>query len=226
MSIKGIITRRCHVNRIAILIMMWVLIFALAGCAAPLLGGLAGGGSGGDGTSSASIGAALSTNLTPKSVFDKVEKSTMVGLIGPAAFLNENGQLDGTVITEQCRFHTPDPPFLVPEDTSAQKGWVFTGRLNSDDELQETQAMEYRSFFGLGWSKQQTSTWPLRLTTLSEMPNSYLEERLEMVADVKLKKAQQDSLAQGYISDSQKIEEVVGRLEKIYDPEECIQKKN
>jgi len=214
------------VDHIAILLMMWVSIFALAGCAAPLLGGLTGGGSGGNATSSASTGAALSTNLTPASIFDQVEKSTMVGLIGPAAFLNENGQLDGTVIIEQCRFHTPDPPFLVPADTSAQKGWVFTGRLNSGDELQEMQAMEYRSFFGLGWSKQQTSTWPLGLTTLSEMPNAYLEQRLEMIVGAKLEKAQQDNLARGYISDSQKIEEVVGRLEKTYNPEECIQKKN
>jgi hypothetical protein len=214
------------VNRIAILIMMWVSIFSLAGCAAPLLGGLTGGGFGGNTTSPASTGAALSTNLTPPSIFDQVEKSTLVGLIGPAAFLNENGQLDGTVIIEQCRFHTPDPPFLVPEDTSAQKGWVFTGRLNSDDEVQEMQALEYRSFFGLGWSRQQTGTWPLGLTTLSEMPNAYLEQRLEMIASVKLEKAQLDSLAQGYISDSQKIEEVVGHLERTYNPEECIQKKD
>jgi hypothetical protein len=150
----------------------------------------------------------------------------MVGLIGPSAFLNENGQLDGTVINEQCSFHTPDPPFLVPEDTSAQKGWIFTGRLNSDNELWEMQAMEYRSFFGLGWPKQQTGTWPLGMTTLSEMPNAYLEPRLEMITSVKLEKAQQDSLAQDYISNSQKIEEVVSRLEKTYNPEECIQKSN
>jgi hypothetical protein len=214
------------VNRIAILIMMWVSIFALAGCTAPLLGGLTGGGSGGNATSSVSTGAALSANLTPPSIFDQVEKSTLVGLIGPAAFLNENGQLNGTVIIEQCRFHIPDPPILVPEDTSAQKGWVFTGRLNSDDELQEMQALEYRSFFGLGWPKQQTGTWPLGLKTLSEMPNAYLEQRLEMIASVKLEKAQQDNLAQNYISDSQKIAEVVGHLEKTYNPEDCIQKKD
>jgi hypothetical protein len=58
------------------------------------------------------------------------------------------------------------------------------------------------------------------------MPNAYLEQRLEITARVKLEKAQQDNLAQSYISDSQKIEEVVGRLEKTYNPEECIQKKN
>ena len=150
----------------------------------------------------------------------------MVEMIGPAAFLNENRLLDGTVIFEQCSFHTSDPPFLVPADTSAQKGWMFTGRLNSDDQLQEMQAMEYRSFFGLGWPKQQTSTWPLDLTTLSEMPNVYLEQRLEMIDGAKLEKAQQDNLAQSYISNSQKIEEVVSRLEKTYNPEECIQKSN
>ena len=73
----------------------------------------------------------------------------MVEMIGPAAFLNENRLLDGTVIFEQCSFHTSDPPFLVPADTSAQKGWMFTGRLNSDDQLQEMQAMEYRSLLAL-----------------------------------------------------------------------------
>jgi hypothetical protein len=206
--------------------MMWVSIFALAGCAAPLLGGLTVGGSGGNETSSPSTNLSLSTNLTPASIFDRLEKSTMVGLIGPAAFLNENGQLDRTVIVEQCRFHTSDPPFLVPADTSAQKGWVFTGRLNSDDELQEMQAMEYRSFFGMGWSKQQTGTWPLGLTTLSEMPNVYLEQRLEMFAGTTLEKGQQENFAQVYISSSQKIEEVVGRLERAYDPKECVQTKH
>jgi hypothetical protein len=213
------------VNRIAIPIMMWVSIFALGGCAA-LLGGLTGGGSGtAPPAPAASAGTIVSTNATTPSIFDKVEKSTKVGLIGPAAFLNENGQLDSTVIIAQCSFHTPDPPFLVPEDASAQKGWVFTGRLNSDDELREMQAMEYRSFFGLGWSKEQTGTWPLELTTLSEMPTAYLDQRLEMIAAAKLDKPQQDSLAQGAISDSRKIEEVVSRLEKTYNPQECIQDK-
>jgi hypothetical protein len=162
----------------------------------------------------------------PPSLFDRVEPSTKVGLIGPAAFLNENGQLDGAVIIAQCSFHTPDPPFFVPADASARKGWVFDGRLNSEDDLREMQAMEYRSFFGLGWPKQQTGTWPLELTTLSEMPSAYLEQRLEMIATFKLDKAQQDTLARGYISDSRKIEEVVSRLEKTYNPQYCNQKKN
>jgi hypothetical protein len=48
--------------------------------------------------------------------------------------------------------------------------------------------MEYRSFFGLGWPKEQTGTWPLELTTLSEMPTAYLEQRLEMIAAAKLDK--------------------------------------
>jgi hypothetical protein len=133
------------VSRLAIVLMMWLQIFALGGCATPLLGGLTGAGPGGNSSSEGSS-IAMSTNLTPASIFDKVEKSTKLGLVGPAAFLYENGALDATVITEQCTFHMPDPPFLVPEDTFAQKGWVFTGRLNSEDQWWEMQAMETAAF--------------------------------------------------------------------------------
>jgi hypothetical protein len=211
------------VNRIATPVIILVSIFALAGCAAPLVGAASGAGSAA--ASSAGMAAtSLGTNLTPAPIFDEVEGSTKVGLVGPAAFLNENGELDATIIIEQCRFHTPDPPFLVPENASTQKGWVFAGRLNGDDKVREMQAMEYRSFWGWGWPKQQTGTWPLGMTTLSEMPNAYLEQRLATIGGTKLEKAQQDSLAQRYISDSQKIEEVVGRLERTYNPEaQCIQ---
>jgi len=142
--------------------------------------------------------------------------------MSPAAFLNENGQLDVAVIDAQCRFHTPDPPFLVPSQT-AQKGWVFNGRLDDDDRAREMQALEYRSFFGFGWPKQQINTWPVGMTTLSEMPNAYLEQRLAMLASAKLDQGEQTALTQRYIGDSQTIEDAVARLEKTYDPEvECL----
>jgi hypothetical protein len=194
--------------------MMLASIFALAGCAA--LSARSGGSSSGGGTP---VATALSANPAPPSIFDRLEKSTKVEVVGPPAFLDENVQLDASVINEQCSFHTPDPPFLVPADLPAQQGWVFLGRLNSDeDETREMQALAYSSFFGWGWSKQQTNTWPLGMTTLSEMPDAYLEPRLAMIVGAKLEKAQQDQLTRESIDDSQKIEEVVGRLERSYNP--------
>jgi hypothetical protein len=34
------------------------------------------------------------------------------------------------------------------------------------------QALEYRSFFGFGWPKQQLATWPVAMTTLGEIPDA------------------------------------------------------
>ena len=96
-------------NRIVTRLMMLASIFALAGCAAaPLLGALFGGSSSGGGSPPATAAAtALSANPTPPSIFDEPEKSTKVGVVGPAAFLDENVQLDASVINEQCSFpHT------------------------------------------------------------------------------------------------------------------------
>jgi hypothetical protein len=212
------------VNRIVTRLMMLASIFALSGCAAPLLMSLLGGSSSASPAATAAP-ATLVGNPTPPSIFDELERSTRVGLVGPAAFLSENVQLDVSVINEQCRFSTPDPPFLVPTDLAAQKGWVFLGRLNSEDQLRAMQTLAYRSFFGWGWTKQQTNTWPLDMTTLSEMPNAYLEPRLAMIAGAKLDKAQQDQLAHEYIDDSQKIGEVVGRLQSGYNPlRQCPQR--
>ncbi len=203
-------------------LMCTISLMLLAGCAAPLLGALSGSSSGANNASTASSAASLSANLTPPSIFDQVEKSTRVGLVSPAAFLSENGQLDAAVINSQCRFHTPDPPLLVPSAAAAQKGWVFNGRLD-DDRAREMQALEYRSFFGFGWPKQQINTWPVGMTTLSELPDTYLEQRLTMLASAKLDQAEQAALTQRYIGDSRKIEDAVARLEKTYDPEvECV----
>ena len=198
----------------------------LSACAAPLLGALTG--SEGNTTPAAATATTggVTVSVPPSSVFDEAEPSTKVGLISPAALLAENGQLDMTIIDEQCKFHTPDPPFLIPSDDAAQKGWVFTGRLDDEDHLREMQAMEYRSFFGLGWPKQQLNSWPLAMTTLSDMPEAYLEQRLTMLANAKLDKPQQDSLAQNYIDDSKRMGETVARLEKTYNPEvDCLNKK-
>jgi len=198
----------------------------LMGCAAPLLGALTGGGGGSTPPATAASAGALTVTIPPTSVFDEAEPSTKVGLISPAALLAENGQLDMTIIDEQCKFHTPDPPFLIPSDDAAQKGWVFTGRLDDENHLREMQAMEYRSLLGWGWPKQQLNSWPLAMTTLSDMPDAYLEQRLTMLANAKLDKPQQDSLAQNYIEDSKRMGETVARLEKSYNPDvDCIEKK-
>jgi len=58
------------------------------------------------------------------------------------------------------------------------------------------------------------------------MPEAYLEQRLTMLANAKLDKPQQDSLAQNYIEDSKRMGETVARLEKSYNPDvDCIEKK-
>ena len=198
----------------------------LTGCAAPLLGALTGGGGSTPPPVATASAGGLTVTVPPTSVLDEAEPSTKVGLISPAALLAENGQLDVTIIDEQCKFHTPDPPFLIPSDVAAQKGWVFTGRLDDEDHLREVQAMEYRSLFGWGWPKQQLNSWPLAMTTLSDLPEAYLEQRLTMLANAKLDKPQQDNLAQSYIDDSKTMGETVARLEKSYNPDiDCIEKK-
>ena len=90
------------VNRIVTRLMMLASIFALAGCAA--LSARSGGSSSGGGTP---VATALSANPAPPSIFDRLEKSTKVEVVGPPAFLDENVQLDASVINEQCSFpHT------------------------------------------------------------------------------------------------------------------------
>jgi hypothetical protein len=213
------------VNGFAKPLLVAIFVLALAGCAAPLLSALTGSpGSSSPAPPTATAGA-VSITIPPSSIFDEAEPSTKMALMSPAALLEENGQLDLAIMNEQCKFRSPDPPFLVPSE-AAQKGWIFAGRLNDDGKLREMESMEYRSFFGFGWSKQQLNSWPLGMTTLSEMPESYLDERLTVLSNAKLAKEQQDSLAQRYVDDSRKIQERVARLEKTYNPEaQCIEPK-
>src|SRR5690242_12687222 len=185
------------------------------------------GGSGGSaGGSPSPAPAAGGAAIPPPSLFDQVEKSTPVGLMSPAALLDGNPRLEADVVSAQCKFRTADPPFFVPK-TDSNKDWSFVGRLNDkmdgDREMREMDAMEYRSFFGFGWSKQQLNSWPVDMVTLSEMPKVYLDQRLAMLSKVKLDEGQQKDLAARYIDDSQKIQDTVERLEKTYNPDvECI----
>lgn len=195
-------------------------LFTLAGCAA-LAGLLPGVGSGGSSGAATSTGAAAT--VPPASIFDQVEMSSELQLIAPSALLQENGRLDQQIIAEQCKYHTPDPPFFVPT-VDAHKGWNFIGRLNEqkDGEPREMQAMEYRSFWGFGWPKQQLNSWPVSMVTLSQMPRQYLSERLVMINNSKLNQDQADELTKRYIDDSAKIGDAVKRLESTYNPDsEC-----
>jgi hypothetical protein len=210
-------------NLLAKLLMPLLSLTMLAGCAAPLLGAL---GSSSASTTAEAGSAALNFNAAPPSTFDEVEPSTRIGLMSPAALLNENGQLDLAIVDEQCRFHTPDPPFLVPAD-GAQKAWTFAGRLDhrDKDQFREMESLEYRSLFGLGWSKQQLNTWPVGMTTLSEMPDNYLEQRLAAVANAKVDPSAQSTLTWQYVEDEQRLRQIVARLERTYNPEtECASK--
>ena len=117
---------------------------------------------------------------------------------------------------EMCirdRFHTADPPFLVPT-TTANKNWTFNGRINegkrSEGDVGDAEALEYRSWFGFGWPKQQLNTWPVSMATLSEMPKEYLDDRLTMLSDhtFQVNKAQTDLLTKDYIEDSHKIQDL------------------
>lgn len=197
-------------------------LFTLAGCAAlaALLPGGAGGGN--SGSASAGSGGAAAT-IPPASIFDEVELSSQFQVVAPSALLDETGWLDQQIVAEQCKYATPDPPFFVPT-ADAQKGWSFIGRLNEkqDGETQEMQALEYRSFWGFGWPKQQLNSWPVSVVTLSQMPREYLAERMEMINNSKLSQDQIDELGRQYIANAGEIDGRVRRLERTYNPEtEC-----
>ena len=195
-------------------------IFALTGCAA-LLSMFGGGSSGGSSAPAAGTGAGA---VVAPSIFDEMETSTKVAIFSPAALLEGNPRLEMTIVQSQCKFHTADPPFLVPTLT-ANKGWTFNGRVNQGTVEgggdHEAEAMEWRSWLGFGWPKQQINSWPLSMVTLSDMPRMYLDDRLEMLSqnNYKLNQRQQDALTQQFIEDSQKIHDVTHRLVSTFNPD-------
>ena len=198
-------------------------LFALGGCTA--LGALVPSSSSSSTTSAAAPAAGAATESVP-SIIDEVETSTRLAVFSPAALLDGSAWLDATVVDSQCRLHTPDPPFLVPT-TIANKSWTFNGRINegkrSEGEVGDAEALEYRSWFGFGWPKQQLNTWPVSMATLSEMPKEYLDDRLTMLSDhsYQVNKAQTDALTKEYIDDSHKIQERVSILVSSFDPSKC-----
>jgi hypothetical protein len=198
-------------------------ILVLSGCAA--LGALIPGGSSSSASTTAAPAAGAATASVP-SIIDEMETSTKLAMFSPAALLVSSPSLDATIVDSQCRFRTADPPFLVPT-TTANKWWTFNGRINegkaNDSYIGDAQALEYRSWFGFGWPKQQLNTWPVSMATLSEMPKEYLDDRLTMLSDhpYQVDKAETDGLTKEYIDDSRKIEERVSILITSFDMKEC-----
>jgi hypothetical protein len=197
-------------------------LYVLSGCAA--LAGLMPGGSSSSAGTTAAPAAGAATASVP-SILDQVEPSTKLAMFSPAALLDGSTSLDATIVDSQCRFRTADPPFLVPT-TIANKTWTFNGRVNSgqpDRVGRDAEALEYRSWFGLGTPKQQLNTWPVSMVTLSEMPKAYLDDRLTMLSDhtYQVNKAQTDALAADYIDESRKIQGRVQILVASFDPSKC-----
>jgi hypothetical protein len=198
--------------------------FMLSGCAA--LGALIPSGGSSSTSSSAAAPAAGAATASVPSIIDEIETSTRLAMFSPAALLNSNPSLDATVVDSQCRFRSADPPFLVPT-TIANKTWTFNGRVNEgksgDSQSGDAQALEYRSWFGFGWPKQQLNTWPVSMVTLSEMPEEYLDDRLTMLSDhsYQVNKAQTDALTKDYIDDSRRIYARVSILVSSFDVSKC-----
>jgi hypothetical protein len=199
-------------------------LFVLAGCAA--LGALLPGSSSSSASTSAAAPASGAAVASVPSIVDEVESSTRLAVFSPSALLDSNPWLDATIVDSQCRFHTADPPFLVPT-TAANKTWNFNGRINegktTDGTVGDAQALEYRSWFGFGWPKQQLNTWPVSMATLSEMPKEYLDDRLTMLSDhtYQVNKVATDALTKEYIADSHKIQDRVSILVSSFDMNKC-----
>ncbi len=204
-------------------------LFVLGGCAA--LGALMPtSGSSSSTAATAAAPAAGTATVSMPSITDEVEPSTKLAMFSPVALLDGNGALDATIVDSQCRFRSADPPFLVPTSV-ANKTWVFTGRINEgkadDSYIGDAQALEYRSWFGFGWPKQQLNSWPVSMVTLSEMPQAYLDDRLPMLSDQVLKdnKEQSDMMLRDYFENARAIQTRVQILVSAYDPGKCPSEK-
>src|SRR5205814_400930 len=91
----------------------------------------------------------------------------------------------------------------------------------------QIQSMEWRSFLGWRWPKQQLNTWPVSLVTLSQLPDIYLHDNLAALAQFqngpKLNERQQDAVTRGFIDNAARIQESVKRLEVSFNPDtECV----
>jgi hypothetical protein len=180
-----------------------------SGCA-----GLASQGGGSGGASGIAESAVTSAAPGP-SLFNFVGRSTKFLFVSPSALLANSGNIEKSLIQEQCMFHSADPPFLVP--TFNQK-WLFVGHMNQGPSIQ---ALEYKSIFTLGLSgPQQLSAWPVSLVSLSDFSDAYLAERLPVVGKAQ-PDVRSDILAE-YIDNSRRIRDITDSIIRNYNPQvEC-----
>jgi hypothetical protein len=170
-----------------------------------------GGSSGGPGVAESAV-----TSAAPgPSLFNFVGRSTKFVFVSPSALLAGSGNIEKSLVQEQCMFHSADPPFLVP--TFNQK-WLFIGHMNQGPTIQ---ALEYRSIFTLGLSgPQQLSAWPVSLVSLSDFSDAYLAERLPVVGKAQ-PDVRSDILAE-YINNSRRIRYYTDSIIRSYNPQvEC-----
>lgn len=161
------------------------------------------------------VAESAATSAPGPSLFNFVGRSTKFVFVSPSALLADSGNIEKSLIQEQCMFHNADPPFLVP--TFNQK-WLFVGHMNQGPTIQ---ALEYRSIFTLGLSgPQQLSAWPVSLVSLSDFSDAYLAERLPVVG-----KAQPDvrsDILADYINNSRRIRYITDSIIRTYNPQaEC-----
>jgi len=189
-----------------------------SGCAAPLAANS--GSSAAESAAAKGAGGAVSNTVSSPSIFDITARSTKIAFLSPAALLSDNSDIASQIVREQCRFDTPDPVFFVP-DQSKQLGWTFAGRLDGKPYFQ---AAEYRSIFTLGLKSGplQVNTWPLQLTSLADMPDLFLEQRLAAVGSAELNPSDQRELLQEYMQQEHRIQHVVTPLMNSYSHQsEC-----
>ena len=181
------------------------------GCAAPLLGGAST-----SAVSSLAASAPVTDAMANPSVMDYTADSTKIAFLAPAALTSGNRSTEASVVKEQCYFKTADPLFFVP-DEAQQPTWDFVGRLDAANHFE---ALEYRSILTLGLmdGDAQLNSWPVELIALSDMPEVFLQQRLTLLAQAKLQPSDQHELAQEFINQSQKLQEVVTELEAQYKP--------
>ncbi len=154
--------------------------------------------------------------ISNPSMFDYTTDSTKIPFLAPAALASGNRLTESYVIRQQCYFRTADPLFFVPDELQ-QPSWDFAGRLDSTDHFE---ALEYRNALTLGLTdgKAQLNTWPVELVSFSDMPAIFLQQRLAMLAQAKLPASDQHQLFEDFVERSQRIQQVVTRLEADYDP--------
>jgi hypothetical protein len=161
-------------------------------------------------------GAAANDVVSNPSVLDITSSSTEVAYISPAALLTPQSGIENSIRHEQCYFKTPDPMFFVP-DEGRKVNWTLAGKLDADRHFHTD---EYRSLLTLGLvpGSEQVNSWPVELVSLADMPQVFLDQRLPILAQAKLPDLDAHQLAQQYVEQAQRIQQIVQHLEVSFDP--------